>query len=279
MSESTHVSASISSAARYGRGQASPQRRTSSQRSTAVNRQLQQLVDECFRQNPRLTLNALSLKSGVPEPTLRRIWNCQTKTLPAIGNVCSLLFYLFKVNHFSDLLERLDGELKEHLEEHYRFWGSEDFAMKNPELHQRLVKVFKCKDTYLFFRLAKSRQGVSEKVVSRLLPESWQTIASVLGGEGWVERIGDRYRAVAGIEIPRSMFKENFKSFADRLRTDGEANVYNILVENVSEAAFREILSLQRKTVHEIQEILQREGSRGELPVFYLSGFDRLLDN
>jgi hypothetical protein len=245
---------------------------------TGVSQELQRILNNYSSANPRLSLNHLSKKCGVPEPSLRRMAQGKAKTAPSIGNIVSLLSYVQKKNHFRDLIEINQGELRRHLETHFSFWGTEDLKQTDRKQFERLAKLLKDKKNYHFLRLAQTKNGLSCKVAERIFSADMGKVAANLIEAGFVKEIDGIYHAIKKNQrMPEQQFIENFKSTADRIRldvNDGQ-NFYTSLVENINEEAYQRILGLLRDANAEIRQILADENSRGDIPAFYLGAFDR----
>ncbi len=84
--------------------------------------QLQKEIQNYLDLHPRLSINALSLKSGVSEPTLRRIMNDQVKNVPTIENILAILNYIYKPQSLHHLLSLVKAPLSEYLREKIPAW-------------------------------------------------------------------------------------------------------------------------------------------------------------
>ena len=246
--------------------------------STGISQELQKILRDYSSANPRLSLNHLSKKCGVPEPSLRRMAQGRAKTSPSIGNIVSVLSYVQKTNHFRDLIRRNEGALRRHLETHFSFWGTEDLSQSNRKLYEKFAKLLKDKKNYHFLRLAQTRDGLARAESERIFGLEADRIAIVLKESGFIHELDGRYHAVnKKQQMPEQQFIENFKSTADYIKTEMSEgqNFYTSLVENINEEAYQKILALLREANGQIREILEDDKNRGEIPAIYLGALDR----
>ena len=250
---------------------------------TSINLQLQKLIQDYLGQHKNMTVNGLALKCGVPEATLRRMVQVKTKTVPSTANIVSVLTYILKSPNLSALILRLENPLADYLKQQYQFIGkfnhSELSESERRDQRALMRDLFQNKVVYHVFRCCIHRQGTTEQFVETLFGKPGIRALENLLLHKLIFRRSDRfYGAIENPEFPADQFKENFKSTADFIADQGTADLPNLFVNltnSINEAAYAEIIHLQREALHKILKVLQNPTSNGEIPCFVLAGIDR----
>ena len=74
---------------------------------------LQTVIRSYLDQHTRISLNGLSKRCSVSEPTLRRIMNGQVKTAPTLTTVVDILSTIGKESRLSKLIDMYPGPIAE----------------------------------------------------------------------------------------------------------------------------------------------------------------------
>lgn len=249
----------------------------------SVNLQLQKIIQDYLGQYKNITVNGLAIKCGVPEATLRRMVQVKTKTVPSTANIVSVLTYILKAPNLTALIDRLENPLADHLKQQYQFIGKlsgSTLSEDERNNQQALMRVlFQNKVAYHTFRCCLHRQGTTEKFIESVFGKPGVEALESLLLHKFIFRRQDKFYSVASNpEFPADLFKENFKSTADYIvdkTSNGERhNLFANLTQSVNEAAYAEIIHIQRESLHKILKVLQNSTSDGDIPCFVLSGVD-----
>jgi transcriptional regulator with XRE-family HTH domain len=250
---------------------------------TPIASELQKLIKGHLNEHRNLSLNALSKRCRVSEPTLRRIVSGKVKTNPTVNTIVDILSSLSKETNITKLVDLYPGPLAESLRENFgTIIGPEEY---NYEFSEVLNRELKDPKRYLIFKLASNSNGVTRAKIRQLFGELGDQkcddlINLDLIHEQWQKNQRVLKTKVEGFYLHNDLFKQNFKALADYIDTSpklGEQkNLFYNLSESVNEQALRDILNIQRQALKKMVKILNDEKSRGELPVFILNAIDTL---
>lgn len=250
---------------------------------TPIASELQKLIKGHLSEHRNLSLNALSKRCRVSEPTLRRIVSGKIKTNPTLNTIVDILSSLSKETNITKLIELYPGPLADSLKENFgAVIGPEKY---NYEYSEMLNRELDDPKRYLIFKLASNSSGVTRSKVRELFGELGDRkcddlINLDLLHENWENNQRILKAKVEGFYLHNDLFKQNFKALADFIDTSpqlGEQkNLFYNLSESVNEQALRDILNIQRQALKRIVKILNDEKSRGELPVFVLNAIDQI---
>lgn len=250
---------------------------------TPIASELQKLIKSHLNEHRNLSLNALSKRCRVSEPTLRRIVSGKVKTNPTLNTIVDILSSLSKETNITKLIELYPGPLAESLKENFgAVIGPEKYNYEYSELLNRELKDSK---RYLIFKLASNSSGVTRAKIRELFGEVGDQkcddlINLDLLHEEWKDNQRVLKTKVEGFYLHNDLFKQNFKALADYIDTrpklGEQKNLFYNLSESINEQALRDILNIQRQALKKIVKILNDEKSRGDLPVFILNAIDQL---
>lgn len=250
---------------------------------TSIAAELQTLIKAHLSEHRNLSLNALSKRCRVSEPTLRRIVGGKVKTNPTVNTIVDILSSLSKETNIAKLVELYPGPLADSLKENFgAVIGPEKY---NYEYSEILNRELKDSERYLIFKLASNSKGVTRAKVRQLFGDRGDQkcddlINLDLLHEEWKDSQRVLRTKVEGFYLHNDMFKQNFKALADYIDTrpklGEQTNLFYNLSESVNEQALRDILNIQRQALKKIVKVLNDDKSRGELPVFVLNAIDLL---
>lgn len=244
--------------------------------------QLQQVMVEHMKGNPQLTLNGISKRISVSEPTLRRIFKGQVKTLINAKTLIEVLVYLSKESDISKIIQKYPGPIGDHLREHASFATENDPSQPYSE---DLNRVLKSPIRYLVFKLASNSSGVAAAEIKELFGFHGLGALEELSTLGLVQENGGIYTSEfsikGGMTLSHDIFVQNFKSVADFIKPDklGQISNNNLFVnfsESVSLEAHREIVKIQREALKKCLKVLDSPKSKGSIPTFILAAVDTL---
>lgn len=250
---------------------------------TPIASELQKLIKSHLSEHRNLSLNALSKRCRVSEPTLRRIVSGKVKTNPTVNTIVDILSSLSKETNIAKLVELYPGPLAESLKENFgAVIGPEKYNYEYSEVLNRELKDPK---RYLIFKLASNTSGVTRAKIRQLFGELGdqkcdEMINLNLLHESWEDNQRTLKTKVEGFYLHNDLFKQNFKALADfidtRPKLGEQKNLFYNLSESVNDQALRDILNIQRQALKKIVKVLNDEKSRGDLPVFVLNAIDQL---
>lgn len=240
--------------------------------------QLQSVLSGYLKENSRRTLNGLSKRCTVSEPTLRRILKGQVKTAPNVTTVLDVLTTVTGERSARKIAERFPGPIADYIRDmaiHLEDCDTDYDPNLNMELRNPT--------SYVIYKLASNRAGADEGVIQELFGAQGKMFLENLISKGYIELRNGRYHATSqNFSAGAAEFVANFKSVADFIKVRDvptKTNMNPLLVnysESVSAEAYREIVSLQKATLKKIRGILADPTSAGEIPLFMLMAVDTL---
>ncbi|MCO4792328.1 MAG: hypothetical protein KC493_01355 [Bacteriovoracaceae bacterium] len=243
--------------------------------------QLQDSVLSYLGRNKNISLNGLSKRCSISEPTLRRIKNGQIKTLPTLTTIIDLLCSLNKVDKIPELIEIYkETPIGAFLNEHFSVLASGDYSY---EFNQELDESLRDNISYLIFKLSCNTSGVTHTKIKEMFGKHGTDKLEVLEKKNLIkkESDGETYKtAIEAFSLGHEHFVEHFKAVADFIKT-GEIgpkknNLFYNFSESVNEKGMREILQIQRLALKKIAKVLNDKEYTGEIPLFVLSAIDTL---
>ena len=130
-----------------------------------VVEELAAVIRQHLDKYPRLSLNGLSKRCKVSEPTLRRIVKGQIKTTPTLTTVVDILSSINREPSIRRLSEMYPGAIGEVLKEGFSIIQDQnyDYQYVN-DLNEHLAD----QQAYLIFKLAANRCGVTRQKIREL---------------------------------------------------------------------------------------------------------------
>lgn len=247
--------------------------------SQKVMENLREAINIYLSRHPHLSVNGLSKKCGVSEPTLRRILSDKVKTLPQVSTLLDILTYIGKTSSVRKVVENHQGAIGNYIKKAMPYLDEID-----SEYSSRVNEELKDPVKYLIFKLSLNSTGVSEDKIRELYgTHGIKLLAEMIEAEIIVKTANGICRThTKSYSSSNTDFVRNFKVVADFIKTNKYRNrkPYNPLQVNCSESisldAYEKIVRLQRKTQKKIREILGAPENKGDVPFFQLCAIDTL---
>jgi hypothetical protein len=239
---------------------------------------LQGALQDYLNQKTSRSLNGLSKRCTVSEPTLRRILKGQIKTLPTSTTILDILTNITGEKNTSQIAKLFPGPIAEYLQS--TLPQSEDCHTEySSELNEELKDPVK----YIIYKLSSNSRGLSVKKLNELFGRHGQVSAENLLKKDYLSFSENTYFSkVKNFTMNQENFVSNFKLIADYIKTQNpmvKTNLHALLAnysESVSVEAYKEIVSLQKKTLQKIRNIMSSDDSKGPIPLFFLLALDTL---
>lgn len=239
---------------------------------------LQNVLRDYLNEKSSRSLNGLSKRCTVSEPTLRRILKGQIKTLPTSTTILDILTTLMGEKNTALIAKNFPGPIAEYLES--TFPQSQDCGTEyDADLNNELKDPVK----YVIYKLASNSTGVTEKKINELFGRHGLQQAEGLIQKNYLfSTNGVVFSKVKNFTINQENFINNFKLIADYIKTQKpltKTNLHALLAnysESVSSEAYKEIVGLQKKLLEKIRNIMSDEKSKGSIPLFLLLAIDTL---
>jgi hypothetical protein len=239
---------------------------------------LQQVLEAYLKEVSTRSLNGLSRRCTVSEPTLRRILRGQIKTLPTSTTILDILTNLSGEKNTSKLALLYPGPIAEYLKN--LLPQSQDCQTEyDTELNHELQDGVK----YIIYKLCSNSCGLEKSKLHELYGAHGEKTIAQLVQKGYVREEGDVYfSSVTNFTISNDHFVENFKLLADYIKvqvpctSSSQPSLLANYSESVSMAAFKQITALQKSTLRKIRNIMSKDESKGTVPVFLLLAIDTL---
>lgn len=237
------------------------------------------VVAQYLAARPQLSVNGISKKCGVSEPTLRRIMGGKIKTVPQVTTILDILTYIAGTNSVREVKAMYPGAIADFLSDAMPFLDNVDQDYSNA-LNEQLKNPVK----YLIYKLSANHNGVSEdKIVELYGNHGLQQLKEmVLAGFICSDENRVCHANAKSFSTSYDDFVSNFKIVADFIKPSKHRNrkTLNPFFVNASESlspeAYEQIVRLQRQTQKKIRKILADPNSKGHIPSFYLCAFDSL---
>lgn len=250
---------------------------------TSVSRELQLLLLSHLDKHPQLSLNAISKRCSVSEPTLRRIAKGKIKTDPSVDTVVDLLAYLYKQSDLQKIRDLAPPALKDFLESARPQTHSAPVNMQTvPELSEALQNPM----NYLIYSLAANDGGVDGEQIHELFGRMGMGLAEEMVNSQLLHKNGDHFHAVyENFVPPLNQTRTHMKSLLDFLKPDkiGTSKsgasltpMAHYMTNGVSKKAYQEIRKIQARAAVQCAKILFAPQNKGSIPAFLLVALDTL---
>ncbi len=241
---------------------------------------LQKELRSFIAKNSHLTLNSLSKKVSVSEPSLRRLYKGQIKTLPTMTTILSLLSFINGTDDIKKLLQSLPVEMGKFLESKINYVREIDQLSYSEDLSLRLKDPL----DYLIFKLSSHEAGLKEEQLTELFGFLGLERVKQLEKDGLVKWDENRWRSLKGnFSLSHELFVDHFKSVASFIKPHKHSSAPNSLSPifsnfsvSLNKQAYSKLLNVQRQANKKIIEIMTSESSKGEIPTFFLNAIDTL---
>lgn len=239
---------------------------------------LRATLTEYFDKHRNMSLNGLAKKCSVSEPTLRRIFKGQVKTLPNSTTILEVLSAISGEKNTAKLADRYSGPIGDYLR-----LIQPQIEDCQPDFDNAVHAEFKDPVKYVIYKLSANSSGVTAQKIQDLFGARGLTCAEDLLRKNFVQKSGETYRShVRNFTSSGLSFIDNFKVLAEFLKAKFSVQKpgLNPLVANYSESvtpkAYQEIMQIQKKTLMKIRKIMSAPESQGSIPLFMLLAIDTL---
>lgn len=239
---------------------------------------LRAVLAEYLASKPHMSLNSISKKCKVSEPTLRRIHKGQLKTLPNITTTLDILTTISGKTSAAEIAKQYPGPIA-------------DFLIKvvpqiedcqtayDVDLNAELTNTTQ----YILYKLSSNYLGVTEDTAQELCGTQGLAALKNLLTKKLINKIGNTYFSnVRNFTVSKGNFVENIKTLAQfiKLRFSVTQPLLNPLLANYSESisidAYKEIVQIQNKALENIRKITSNKQNAGPLPIFLFVALDTI---
>ncbi len=238
--------------------------------------ELSTLIQTYLKERPQLSLNAIAIRSEIPETSLRRLSKGELKRMPKNQTVLKLLSYLYQTESLIKIRDQVPGALRDFMNKEYLL--SED-SVVSPQIN--LDRFLTDQISYLVFKLASNSSGVKQDEIKRLFGEVGLEAINKLV-KAAVVKVDNAtfYSAFESFRLSDESFVENFKAVSSFIKTDPEKrtapNFYYNLSESLNEAGLKKIREIQVRATSQVLNIMNDKTNHGDIPVFNLVAIDTL---
>ncbi len=240
--------------------------------------ELERLLSQYMLSRPHMSLSAVSRRSKVSEPTLRRIKKKQFRTLPTQTTILNFLTYISGKESIPQLIEKYPGPIAEYLKEEIP-----QQQEVSTEYNSELNEVLKDNTTYCIFKLCANSSGLTTQRVQRLFGEMGLQTLKLLVEKDYVQEVdGTYYSKVEWFMLPPEQINDKFQYLSQFIKSPSttEDPFLRPLHVNYSSSlnaeGYKSIAKLQRKFLKKVREIIECESSQGAIPVMMLMALDTL---
>ncbi len=247
--------------------------------NNAVVEHVRLVVTEYLKRRPHLSVNAISKRCNVSEPTLRRIMTRKVKTIPQITTLLDILTFISDTSSVREIVKIYPGPIADHLSEAMPYLEDLDQDYSNA-VNEEIKDPVK----YIIYKLSLNSNGVTVAKVRELYGNHGIHLLKDLIEKDFVYQddfgiCRARCKTFAG---SHDEFVKNFKVAAEfikpqKLQNRKPLNPYFVnMSESITPEAYEQIRRLQRKLDKKVRGILSQPESKGKIPFFYLGAIDTL---
>jgi hypothetical protein len=257
-----------------------PSNASANREVTSVFDQLQALLIDYLQSHSHLSLNGLSKRCGVSEPTLRRIRHGQVKTIPNVSTIFTFLTYIFQEKD----VERIVSMVGEPLSGFLNDKAANLKSFNRIEYSEDLTEILRDPVKYVIYKIAAGGHGLSAEKVIDLFGSHGEKQLQSLVTCGWMYKENDLYFVkTPNFSLSYDVFVEHFKVMADFIKPEKHANSQSDLApffvsqsSSLNKEAYKEIRKIYKKAVMRVSEIVNNPQSFGPIPTFVLSAVDTM---
>lgn len=240
---------------------------------------LRAIIADYLKKRPHLSVNGISKKCSVSEPTLRRIMSKKVKTTPQITTILDILTFVSHTSSVREIVKMYPGPVGDYLAEAMPYLEEFDQDYSNA-INDEIKDPVK----YLIYKLSLNHAGLSESKLIELYGNHGLQLLQDMVEKGFIQQTEEGvYRAKAKtFGGSHDDFVRNFKAVADfikpnKLRNRKPLNPYFVNAsDSLTPEAYDQIRKLLGKTDKKIRKILADENSKGTIPVFFIGAMDTL---
>ncbi len=239
---------------------------------------LQQILVQYLERNPYASLSSIGRRSGVSEPTLRRIKAGQIKTAPTTSTVIKLLTYISGETSLKTITDLYRGPISDFLKENLP-----QIDQTAIEYDQELNEQLKDNTKYLIYKLAANSSGTHRAQVETLLGQAGLLVLDEMVENGLLTVENNKYKShKKTYALDPNLFKEKFRFMSHFVSTgENSAGASNPSVHvnysnSVNPAAYRKICKIQKNALAKIRGVMESPDAQGEIPLFCLVAIDEV---
>ncbi len=233
--------------------------------------QLKDIVDTYFTRYPHMSINGLSLKSGVPATTLRRIVNASIKGEPAPHTVLNLVSAVTNEKRLSVLIGMYDGPLGNTLNEVFSPYI--EMGLKH-EYSNDLNEELRDSIKYFIYKVSANHNGTTVFWVGENFGKLGLEKLDELEKANLVQREGDSLFAAQkdfslDLEVAAKHLPELVKFYKPRNLGLGK-NLFYTMSESLSDEGVQLVKEIEKEAIEKIVSVMNDIKFRGENPYFSL---------
>ncbi len=247
-------------------------------RHQSVLDQLSDIINDYLAANPRVSLNGLSKRCKVSEPTIRRIAKKQVKTVPTVSTILDLLTTIDRNQNVKEVINNHPGPVAELVREALPHLDEQE-----PEYSQALNDQLKDPVKYLIYKLSLNKMGICRDRVRKMFGDhGLRELDALVQLDVINKRAGRYYSSCKNFTGSFENFVEHFRTCTSFIKPEKvvERQPLNPLFVNASESvsveSYREIAKVQRAAFKKISQIIQSDTEKGPIPLLYLCALDTL---
>lgn len=238
--------------------------------------QLQTIVNGYFDRFPHMSINALSLKSGVPATTLRRIIGGTIKGEPAPHTVLNIVSALNNEKKLEKLVTLYEGPIKEYLNDAFGNFLKDIDTNYSLDLNE----VLKDQITYFVYKLCANRVGTDLVDIDNIFGKLGVDKISFLEEKGFIVRKEERFHAVEknfslDYRVAASHLPALVRFYKPHLVSEGK-NLFYTMSESINEEGIQKIKEIKKEALKKIHNIMKSPFYEGEISYFTLDLCDTL---
>ena len=241
---------------------------------------LQTVIREFLETNPRLSINAISKRCSVSEPTLRRIAKGQVKTVPNVTTVVDILSYILKTNSLKEIYFAFTGPIADYIKE--QFPTVQDLHM-DTRFNEKLNKSISDSTSFVIYNLACAEKGTNKEEILNLFGHlGIHRLEELILDEVITEQNGHYFATESHWSSGPEMSAKHIKTLADFIKPSKVkpnsllTPMFANFTGSISKEAYEKILRINRSAYKKTIEILRNEESAGQIPMFYIGALDTL---
>lgn len=237
-----------------------------------VNSELRELLKSYLEKHPKLTMNALSQRAGVPGTTLRRLLQEENRNEVAPHTVLQLVSYLYKERRISKLLDICSGEIGELLKRSFDQFVF-DAEKSDHKLNADHNELFKDETMYVIYKLAANKFGTSRVEVEAVVGSmGMRKLEKLVALKVLNEEQDGRIHAVeknfsVDLKLAHQLSHVLVDFYKPEKVADG-LNLFYSLSEGLNAEGIKRVKEIEKEAVLKIFEVMNNENYQGLIPYF-----------
>jgi hypothetical protein len=217
---------------------------------------LHDVISAFLQKRPHLSINGISKKCRVSEPTLRRIMSKRVKTAPQLTTLLDLLTFISQTTSVREIVNKYPGPIADFILEQMPSLHEVDQDFSN-DLNEELRDPVK----FLIYQLSLHAAGVSEDQVGRLYGNHGLQLMHELVEKAFLVPDQNVFRARAKTfnHSPQD-FVRHFKTMAEFIKPDKYQSrkplnpSFSTLSESLTPEAYEKVRRLQSQLERKVQK-------------------------